>query len=253
MAPYCSLALILNSQRLWAITNSSSKKHQSKSHPPLAASRGHSIEEQTLRLLKKEGIQRNLHFAMYTLPIHIQCYQPTFGIKCCWFAKAFNFLICFLYVVNLSKKCQFLLRYSSLHHYVHQKALEGEICVKRRTANNAFIVIWIKANAKQPPWCVVASAAVVFAIRLSFCAQPQSQPVSLWGQLLCPRMGSRQQQLHKNQQTLKWIVVHTNKPVLSDCVISHETMLYGKQSDESNKMFGVCEWKSIFFWSFYAL
>ena len=124
---------------------------------------------------------------------------------------------------------------------LHQKALEGEICVKRRTANNAFIVIWIKANAKQPPWCVVASAAVVFAIRLSFCAQPQSQPVSLWGQLLCPRMGSRQQQLHKNQQTLKWIVVHTNKPVLSDCVISDETMLYGNHGDESNKMFEVCE------------
>ena len=102
MAPYCSLALILNSQRLWAITNSSSKKHQSKSHPPLAASRGHSIEEQTLRLLKKEGIQRNLYFAMDTLPIQIQCYQPTFGNKCL-VTNAFNFLI-----VNLSKKCQFL-------------------------------------------------------------------------------------------------------------------------------------------------
>ena len=87
---------------------------------------------------------------------------------------------------------------------------------------------------------------------LYFCAQPQSQPVSLWGQLLCPRMGSRQQQLHKNQQTLKWIVVHTNKPVLSDCVISDETML-GSHNDESNKMFEVFEWKSIFFRSFYAL
>ena len=73
MAPYCSLALILNSRRLWAITSSH----------PTAASRGRS-----------EAV-----------------------------VVAFFFF---------------------------QWALQGEICVKRRTANNAFIVIWIKANAKQP-------------------------------------------------------------------------------------------------------
>ena len=124
---------------------------------------------------------------------------------------------------------------------LHQKALEGEICVKRRTANNAFIVIWIKANAKQPPWYVVASA-VVFAIRLSISVLSLSLSLSPFGDnFFVPEWDQGgQQQLHKNQQTLKWIVVHTNKPVLSDCVISDETML-GSHNDESNKMFEVFE------------
>ena len=70
--------------------------------------------------------------------------------------------------------------FENLWPSVHQKALEGEICVKRRTANNAFIVIWIKANAKQPPWYVVASA-VVFAIRLSISVLSLSLSLSPFG------------------------------------------------------------------------